>query len=69
MSQNFRNQFFVTILVFMLDNGRIRIRISDLWIRIREAYKHMDPTDSYPQHCFLCSVLAFSFIRGLLFTT
>jgi hypothetical protein len=46
-------------LLFLLDDGRIRfgsrIRISDLWIRIRtpEAEKHIDPTDldPYPQHC------------------
>jgi hypothetical protein len=41
-------------LLFLLDDGRIRIRIhiSDEWIRIREAQKHMDPTDpdSNPQH-------------------
>jgi hypothetical protein len=43
-SQNSRNQCFS--LLFLLDDRRIRIRISDLWIRIwiREAQKHMDPT-------------------------
>jgi hypothetical protein len=38
-------------LVFLLDDRRIRIRISDLWGRIREAQKHMDPTDPDPRHC------------------
>ncbi len=40
-------------LLFLLDDRRIRIRIhiSDQWIRIREAQKHMDPTDQDPQHC------------------
>jgi hypothetical protein len=42
-------------LLFLLDDRRIRIRIriSDLWIRIRipEAQKHMYPTDPDPQHC------------------
>ncbi len=41
-------------LLFLLDDLRIRIRISDLWIQIREAQKHMDPTDPEPdpQHRF-----------------
>jgi hypothetical protein len=41
-------------LLFLLDDIRIRIRISDEWIpiRIQEAQKHMDFTDSDPQHCF-----------------
>jgi hypothetical protein len=36
----------------MLDDRRIRIRISDKWIRIRirEAIENMDPTDPDPQH-------------------
>jgi hypothetical protein len=38
-------------LLFLLDDRRIRIRISELWIRIREAQKHMDPTDPAPQQC------------------
>jgi hypothetical protein len=40
-------------LLFLLDDRRIRIRISDLWIRIRiqEAQKHVDPSDPDPQHC------------------
>jgi hypothetical protein len=35
-------------LLFLLDDKRIRMRI-----RIREAQKHMDPTDRYsdPQNC------------------
>ncbi len=43
-------------LLFLLDDRGIRIRISDYWIRmrIREAQKHMDPTDwdgdPDPQH-------------------
>jgi hypothetical protein len=39
-------------LLFLLNGRRIRIRISDLWIRmwIQEAQKHMDPTDPDPQH-------------------
>ncbi len=41
-------------LLFLLDDRRIRTRISDKWIRmrIREAPKNMDPTDpgSDPQH-------------------
>jgi hypothetical protein len=48
----------------MLDDRRIRIRIhsSDLWIRIREAQKHMASTDPDsdedldPQHCFLAQL-------------
>jgi len=42
------------VLLFLLDNIRIRIRIciSVLWIRIREAQKHMDPKDPDPQHWF-----------------
>ena len=36
------NAFLPTIL---LDDRRIRIRISDLWIQIRKVQKHMDPTD------------------------
>ncbi len=40
------------IVLFLLDDRRIRIRISDKWIRIREAQKHMDPPpmDPDPQH-------------------
>jgi hypothetical protein len=38
-------------LLFLLDDIRIRIRISDKWIRIREAQKHMDPTDPDPHYC------------------
>jgi hypothetical protein len=34
---------------------RIRIQTSDLWIRIREAKKHVDPvdpdSDMDPEHC------------------
>jgi hypothetical protein len=39
-------------LLFLLKNGRIwiRIRISNKWIRIREAQKHMYPTDPDPKH-------------------
>jgi hypothetical protein len=46
----------------LLDDRRIRISISDLWIRmrIREAQKHMDPTDpeaeADPQHYFSFSL-------------
>ncbi len=38
----------------IVDDKRIRIRISisDQWIRIREAQKHMDPTDPDPQLFF-----------------
>jgi hypothetical protein len=34
-------------LLFLLDDRRIpiRIRVSDQWIRILQAQKHMDPTD------------------------
>ncbi len=45
-------------LLFLLDDRRIqirsrtRIRIFDKWIWIREAQKHMDPTDPDPQHWF-----------------
>ncbi len=43
------------LLILLDDRGiwiQIRIRISDLWIRmrIREAQKHMDPADPDPQH-------------------
>ncbi len=31
---------------------RSRIPIFDQWIWIREAQKHMDPTDPDPQHWF-----------------
>jgi hypothetical protein len=47
-------------LLFLLNDRRIRggilIHISDQWIRIQEAQKHMDPLDSDPdpQHCFFC---------------
>jgi hypothetical protein len=36
-------------LLFLLDDRRIRIRISYKWIRmrIREAQKYMDPTDAW----------------------
>jgi hypothetical protein len=41
------------LLLFLLDGRRIRIRISDCWIR--EARKHMNPTDPASdqdqQHC------------------
>ncbi len=39
-------------LLFLLDDRRIRIHTSDLYIRIRiqEPNKHMDPTDPDPQH-------------------
>jgi hypothetical protein len=44
-------------LLFLLDDRRIWISISDLWIRIRVAQKHMDPTDPDfdpdPQHWFV----------------
>jgi hypothetical protein len=43
-------------IIFLLDDRRIRIRISDLWIqwiRIREVHKHNDPTDPDQQHCLL----------------
>ncbi len=47
-------------LLFLLDDRRIRICISDYWIRMRiwEAQKNMDPmdpdpdVDPDPQHCF-----------------
>jgi len=51
-------------LLFLRDDRRIRIRTrihihsSDLWIRIREAQKRVDPldpdpnSDPDPQHCF-----------------
>jgi hypothetical protein len=45
-------------LLFLPDDRRIRIRIhiSNYWIRmrIREAQKHMDATDPdpHPQHCY-----------------
>ncbi len=59
-SQNSRNQGF--FLLFLLDDrrgirirSRIRTQTSDLLIRIQEAQKHTDPTDSNsgpdPQHC------------------
>ncbi len=37
-------------LLFLLDDRRIRICISDYWIRMRiwEAQKHMDPMDPDP---------------------
>jgi hypothetical protein len=38
-------------LLFLLYDRWIRIRISDYWIRVREARKHLDPTDPNPQHC------------------
>ncbi len=34
------------VLFFLLDDRRIRVRI-------REAQKHMDPTDPDPQHWFI----------------
>jgi hypothetical protein len=44
-------------LIFLLDDRRIRIRISEYCIRIRiriwTARKHMDPTDPDPQHWFV----------------
>ncbi len=49
------NQCFSYCFCLMIER-RIRIRISDQWIRIREAEKHMDPTD--PEHCLkLCVYL------------
>ncbi len=38
--------------LFLLDDRRIRIHTSDLWIRIgiQEAQKHTDPTAPDPQH-------------------
>jgi hypothetical protein len=36
------------LLLFWLDDRRIRIHTSDYWIRIREAQKLTDPD---PQHC------------------
>jgi hypothetical protein len=36
-------------LLFLLDDRKIRIHLSDYWIRIREALKYMDPTDPDPQ--------------------
>jgi hypothetical protein len=35
----------------ILIRSRIRIYTSDRWIRIREAQKHVDPVDPYPEHC------------------
>jgi|688.fasta_scaffold2454835_1 hypothetical protein len=41
-------------LLFLLDDRRIRILISDKWIWIRDAQKNMDPSDPDvdmdPQH-------------------
>jgi hypothetical protein len=34
----------------MMIEGIGSVSISDQWIRIREAQKHMDPTDPDPQH-------------------
>jgi hypothetical protein len=46
-------------LLFLLDDRRIRIHIFDKWIRmrIREAQKHMDPTDPDPQHCYHSTII------------
>jgi hypothetical protein len=42
-------------LLILFDDRKIRIRNSDLWIRIREAQKHMNPTDPDPQHYLMGS--------------
>jgi len=42
------------IMVFLsIEDRRIRSRIhtSDLWIRIREAQKHVNPVDPDLEHC------------------
>jgi hypothetical protein len=44
-SQNSRNQCFSSYFCLIL--------ISDIWIRIGEAHKHMDPKDLDPQHWLL----------------
>jgi hypothetical protein len=44
------------ILLFLLDDGRIRIHTSDKWIRIRiqvAQKNHTDPTDPDRQHRLL----------------
>jgi hypothetical protein len=47
VSKQQEERFF---LLFLLADRRIRIRIHtcDLWIRIREAQKHVDPVDPDP---------------------
>jgi hypothetical protein len=50
VTRQYESRFF---LLFLLDERRIQIHTSDLWIRIREAQKHVDPVDpdSDPEHC------------------
>jgi hypothetical protein len=58
VTKHYESMFF---LLFLLDDIRIRsriqirIRTSDswIWMQIREAQKHMDPTDPDLQQCFV----------------
>jgi hypothetical protein len=38
--------------IFLLADGRIRLRTNKLRIQIHKAQKHMDPTDPDPKHGF-----------------
>jgi hypothetical protein len=46
-------------LLFLLDDKRIRIQIPEqrIRMRIRDAQKHMGPTDPDLQHCLWISIL------------
>jgi hypothetical protein len=47
--------------------SRIRIHTSDLWIRIQEDQKHVDPVDPDPQHwVFSLSKSAMKILKWLI---
>ncbi len=48
---SYENEGFSYYFCLMFDGRRIRIHISDQWIRIREAQKHVDPVNPDPEHC------------------
>jgi hypothetical protein len=52
MSPNSRKKFFSYYICLMIERAGSG-SISDLWIRIREAQKHVDPMDpdSDQEHC------------------
>ncbi len=47
VAKHYKSRF---VLLFLLNDRRIRIHSFDYWIRIQEAQKHVDPVDPDPQH-------------------
>ncbi len=62
-SQNGRNKGFSYYLLFLLDDGKVRISSSNKRLRIREAKKHTDPTDPGPENWYFLKILIYHIVE------